>query len=51
LMKYGPGDRVTLNAPGGTESLEILDVRYERIPLKPFTVPAGAETASKPRSS
>ena len=51
LMKYGPGDRVTLNAPGGTESLEILEVRYERIPLKPFTVPAGAETASKPRSS
>ena len=51
LMKYGPGDRVTLNAPGGTGSLEILDVRYERIPLKPFTVPAGAETASKPRSS
>ena len=48
LMKYGPGDRVTLNAPGGTESLEILDVRYRRIPLKPFTVPAGAETASKP---
>jgi len=51
LMKYGPGDRVTLNAPGGTESLEILDVRYERIPLKPFTVPAGSETASKPGSS
>jgi transcription elongation factor GreB len=51
LMKYGPGDLVTLNAPGGTESLEILEVRYERIPLKPFTVPAGAETASKPRSS
>jgi transcription elongation factor GreB len=51
LMKYGPGDRVTLNAPGGTESLEILEVRYERIPLKPFTVPAGAETASKPPSS
>jgi transcription elongation factor GreB len=51
LMKCGPGDRVTLNAPGGTESLEILEVRYERIPLKPFTVPAGAETASKPRSS
>ena len=50
LMKYGPGDRVTLNAPGGTESLEILDVRYERIPLKPFTVPAGAETASGPRT-
>jgi transcription elongation factor GreB len=51
LMKYGPGDRVTLNAPGGTESLEILEVRYERIRLKPFTVPAGAETASKPPSS
>ena len=50
LMKYGPGDRVTLNAPGGTESLEILEVRYERISLKPFTVPAGAETASRPRT-
>src|SRR6188472_2618413 len=31
LMKSGPGDRVILRAPGGTESREILEVRYERI--------------------
>src|SRR6478752_5761824 len=30
LMKSGPGDRVVLYAPGGTEQLQILDVRYER---------------------
>jgi transcription elongation factor GreB len=50
LMKSGPGDRVVLNAPGGTEPLEILEVRYERIHVAPFTVPPGAETASKPRT-
>src|SRR5688500_490920 len=36
LMKSGPGDTVTLEAPGGVEELEILDVRYERIPIDPF---------------
>jgi transcription elongation factor GreB len=46
LMKSGPGDCVVLHAPGGTESLEILDVRYERIPVKPFSPPPGAEAAS-----
>jgi transcription elongation factor GreB len=49
LMKSGPGDRVILHAPGGTEPLQILDVCYERIPAKPFTIPPGAEAASKPR--
>jgi transcription elongation factor GreB len=48
LMKSGPGDRVVLHAPGGTEHLEILDVRYERIPMEPFREPPGAEAASKP---
>ena len=48
LMKSQPGDRVTLHAPGGTEHLQILEVRYERIPVEPFSVPAGAEAA--PRS-
>ena len=43
LMKSGPGDRVVLRAPGTTEQLEILDVRYERIPVEPFSVPPGAE--------
>ena len=47
LMKSGPGERVVLRAPGGTEQLRILDVRYERIPVKVFTEPPGAEVAPK----
>src|SRR6187455_3104955 len=39
LMKAGPGDRVVLHAPGSTEHLEILDVRYEHIPVAPFSEP------------
>ena len=49
LMKSGPGDRVVLRAPGGTEELQILEVRYERIPVAPFNEPAGAESAPKTR--
>jgi transcription elongation factor GreB len=49
LMKAGPGDAVVLHAPGGTERLEILEVRYERVPVAPFTEPPGAEAAAKPR--
>ena len=45
LMKAGPGDRAVLHAPGGAEPLEILEVRYERIPVEPFTPPPGAEAA------
>jgi transcription elongation factor GreB len=41
LMKAGPGDHVVLRAPGATEQLEILDVRYERIPTEPFKEPRG----------
>jgi transcription elongation factor GreB len=48
LMKSGPGDRVVLRAPGGTDHLEILDVSYERIPIDAFTEPPGAEAAPKP---
>jgi len=47
LMKSGPGDRVVLHAPGGTQHLQILDVCYERIPVDPFSEPPGAEAASK----
>jgi transcription elongation factor GreB len=43
LMKSGPGDRVVLHAPGGTEQLQVLDVRYERIPVEPFSPPQGSE--------
>src|SRR5919106_2902634 len=47
LFKKAPGDRVVLHAPGGTEELEILEVRYERIPVEPFSEPPGAESAPK----
>jgi transcription elongation factor GreB len=47
LMKSGPGDRVTLRAPGVTEQLEILEVRYERIAVETFTEPEGAESARR----
>jgi transcription elongation factor GreB len=50
LMKAGPGDCVALHAPGSTEQLEILEVRYERIPMEPFREPPGAESAPKVRS-
>ena len=49
LMKAGAGDRVMLHAPGGTEQLQILEVRYQRIPVEPFTEPSGAEAAAKSR--
>ena len=49
LMKSAPGDRVVLRAPGATEQLQILEVRYERIPVKPFSEPPGAESAPKTR--
>jgi transcription elongation factor GreB len=47
LMKSGPGDRAVLHAPGGTETLLVLEVRYERIPVEPFREPPGAESATK----
>ena len=47
LMKSGPGDSVVLHAPGGTEQLRILEVRYERIAMEPFREPPGAEAAPK----
>src|SRR6476646_6043158 len=49
LMKSAAGDRVVLHAPGGAEQLQILEVRYERIPVEPFREPPGAEAASTPR--
>ena len=48
LMKSGPGDRVVLRAPGATEPLQILEVRYERIAVAAFSEPPGAEAGSSP---
>src|SRR3954471_12053795 len=47
LMKSAAGDRVVLQAPSGTEELIVLEVRYERIAVKPFRVPPGAEVSPK----
>jgi transcription elongation factor GreB len=47
LMKAGPGDRVVLRAPGGTEQLHVIDVEYGRIPVEPFAPPPGAQSAPK----
>ena len=47
LMKAEAGDCVTLEAPGGTEYLTVLEVRYERISVEPFREPLGAEASAK----
>src|ERR1022692_3431925 len=47
LMKSAAGDRVALQAPGGTEYLIVLEVFYERISVEPFREPPGAEASSK----
>jgi transcription elongation factor GreB len=47
LMKSAEGDTVVLHAPGGTENLTVLEVRYERISVEPFREPLGAESSAK----
>jgi transcription elongation factor GreB len=47
LRKAAEGDDVLLRAPGGTETLRVLEVRYERIAVEPFQVPAAAEFTPK----
>ena len=46
LMKSAAGDSVVLEAPGGTEYLTVLEVRYERIPVEPFREPSGSEDSA-----
>ena len=47
LMKSAAGDRVVLRAPGGTDYLIVMEVCYERITVKPFREPPGAESSTK----
>ena len=47
LMKSAAGDRVALQAPGGTEYLIVLEVCYERISVEPFREPPGAEASAE----
>jgi transcription elongation factor GreB len=49
LMKAAEDDEVVLHAPGGKETLTVLEVRYERIAVEPFREPAG-EDAPIPRT-
>jgi transcription elongation factor GreB len=48
-MKAAEGDEVTLRAPGGATQLTVLEIRYERIEVKPFEPPPGAEAAPTPQ--
>jgi transcription elongation factor GreB len=50
LMKSEAGDMVIVHAPGGRTRIEILDVRYEPIPVTPFSPPPGAESVTTPRA-
>jgi transcription elongation factor GreB len=47
LMKAADGDEVLLRAPGGAETLTVLEVRYERVDVEPFRVPSGSEVSTK----
>jgi transcription elongation factor GreB len=47
LMKAGEGDRVVLRAPGGAETLEILEVSYQRIAMDPFVEPRGSAVSEE----
>src|SRR3954463_8400677 len=47
LLKSAAGDRVVLQAPGGTEYLDVLEVSYERISVEPFREPPGSESSSR----
>jgi transcription elongation factor GreB len=46
FMKAEEGEEVVLHAPGGTETLTVLEVRYERISVEPFHVPLGPEVST-----
>ena len=47
LLKSAAGDRVVLQAPGGTTYLTVLEVSYQRISVEPFREPLGAESSAK----
>src|ERR1700729_1390682 len=47
LLKSAAGDSVVLNAPGGTEYLDVLEVCYKRISVEPFREPLGSEASAK----
>jgi transcription elongation factor GreB len=46
-MRAAEDDEVVLHAPGGTETLTVLVVRYERIFVEPFREPPEHEGSTK----
>ncbi len=40
-------DEIILRAPGGTQMLTVLEVRYQRIPVAPFCEPDGSAKSSE----
>jgi transcription elongation factor GreB len=49
LLKSAAGDSVVLQAPGGTQDLDVLEVSYERISVEPFREPPGSEASAQGR--
>ena len=47
LLKSAVGDSVVLQAPGGTQYLDVLEVCYQPIFVEPFREPPGSESSSK----
>ena len=47
LIKASEGDVVTLHAPAGIEELEVLEVKYQPVPMAPFT-PLGSQPNAAP---
>ena len=47
LLRSAAGDTVILQAPGGTESLTVLEVCYQRISVEPFREPPASEASVK----
>ena len=47
LMGAAEDDEVVLHAPGGSETLTVMEVRYEQIAVEPFREPAGDEVAGE----
>ena len=46
LMKAAEDDEVILHAPGGSETLTVLEVRYERIAVEPFREPTESDVST-----
>jgi len=47
LMRAAEDDEVVLHTPGGTETLTVLQVLYERISVEPFREPLRTEASDK----